>query len=84
LAAGADPNFPDGERITPLNRAVMFRKLPEAEALLEAGADPFKKNRDGMDAVDYAWLNKSLDILALIERRFPGRTKDSIHKPKEP
>jgi hypothetical protein len=43
LDAGADPNFIPIAGNSPLTYVVLFNKLPEAKALLRAGADPHQK-----------------------------------------
>ena len=54
LAAGANPNAPDGEGQRPLQRALAHAVPALVQALLEAGADPFIRDRAGRMPADWA------------------------------
>jgi ankyrin repeat protein len=47
IASGADPNAIDQNGVTPLHRAVRTRCAAAASALLDGGADAFRKNGNG-------------------------------------
>ena len=54
IAIGADPNALDKHGVAPLHRAVRTRSAPAVRALLDGGADPGLRNRNGSRAVDLA------------------------------
>lgn len=51
LAAGADPNYPYAGATTPI---MMAQSAAAARSLLNAGANPLSRNRNGETAVHYA------------------------------
>ena len=76
IAAGAPPDIPDEDGNTAL---LKLAARPEwaawqdedlagaARALISAGADPRRKNRQGLDAVDLAWRAASLDLVQAVD-----------------
>ncbi|BDU73621.1 ankyrin repeat domain-containing protein [Mesoterricola silvestris] len=77
LAAGADPNF-QGPCGSPLGVAILALEDHPFEVLLEAGADPFRKDALGRTPVDLARGIHFLrpGFLDTLERLFPERFKD--------
>jgi hypothetical protein len=51
VAAGADPNSTDKREVTPLHIAVRTRCALAVQTLLECGADPARRNKNGSDAM---------------------------------
>jgi len=77
LAAGADPNF-RGPLGSPLEVAATSHQFQAFQTLLAAGADPFRKDAHGRDAVDIA---RDLEphrpeFMDALKRSFPERLKD--------
>jgi ankyrin repeat protein len=56
IDAGADPDAVDMGGVTPLHRAVRNRCAAAVKVLLERGADPRRKNRNGSTAAQLAKL----------------------------
>lgn len=52
IASGADLNFTNAMRETPVKIAALVKEFEIVYVLLEAGADPFVKNRWGSDLID--------------------------------
>ncbi|BCS24212.1 uncharacterized protein APUU_40656S [Aspergillus puulaauensis] len=70
---GADVNRVQrgtSRRRTPLQYVIYGGRLDSAAALLEAGADPCKRDMDGLDAWDHAERSdNSLDLLSVLGQR---------------
>ena len=61
LKAGAQLETRSKAGSTPLMFAASFSKSPEMlQALLDNGADPHARSKDGKKAIDYAKKNKNL------------------------
>lgn len=82
IASGADANAADRDAVTPLHRAVRTRCAAAASALLDGGADPGPRNRNGSTPVMLATRQtgrsgsgspeakaQQAEIIALFERR---------------
>ena len=54
IGAGADPDALAAGGVTPLHRAVRNRCAAAVSALLDAGADPSRRNDNGSSALDLA------------------------------
>lgn len=54
LDAGADPNARDAEGATPLHRALRGGWMESALALIRSGANPYSKDRHGLNALRIA------------------------------
>ena len=57
VKAGIDPNVTDKRGVTPLHIAVRTRCALAAKTLVECGADPAKRNKNGSDALVLATNN---------------------------
>jgi len=57
IEAGADPNAADKRGVTPLHKAVRTRCASAARTLLEHGAEPARKNKNGSTAMVLATHN---------------------------
>jgi len=51
IKSGADPNSTDKREVTPLHISVRTRCALAVQTLLECGADPARKNKNGSDAM---------------------------------
>jgi hypothetical protein len=51
IKSGADPNATDKREVTPLHIAVRTRCALAVQTLLDCGADPARKNKNGSDAM---------------------------------
>jgi ankyrin repeat protein len=60
------PNVPTGE--TPLHISVQDNDIQITYMLLEAGADPDERAKDGLSAIDIARSNKFTDQLELLNK----------------
>jgi ankyrin repeat protein len=67
LSHGANANLAAGTGITPLSWAVRTGDLELIKALVQAGADPDRRNKDGTTAADEA--RNSPEILLLLSLR---------------
>ncbi|XP_064389430.1 serine/threonine-protein phosphatase 6 regulatory ankyrin repeat subunit C-like [Halichondria panicea] len=78
LARGADPNHPD---CFPLHRACLFGYLEIVKALVEAGADPERKNKEGLSPVHYAASNGHKELLVYLIRdcKASANTRDQFN-----
>jgi ankyrin repeat protein len=68
IAAGADPNLPDGDGRTPLALAARNQDLEQLSALLDCGADPNLTGSSGESACHAALQGKWRDGLARLAR----------------
>ena len=68
IDAGADLNKPSKWGITPLMRAVIGEKTEFVRMLLNAGADPSVRCKEGFSALDYAKMHQvKLEIIEMLE-----------------
>ncbi|KAK4196138.1 ankyrin repeat-containing domain protein [Triangularia verruculosa] len=65
---GSDPNERDDDGLTPLMFAALYSRntLPNAIALLEAGADPLLEDNSGATAIYYAFRGMKADLAELL------------------
>jgi ankyrin repeat protein len=68
IAAGADPDAPNGMGRTPLMFAVMFGRKAMVDLLLEAGADPTLNDGEGKSALDLAAGQSDPSIFEKLQR----------------
>ncbi|WP_428936839.1 ankyrin repeat domain-containing protein [Fontivita pretiosa] len=70
LSRGADPNAACDDGTTPLMLAVTSHRCSPALVMLliDAGADPTRRDHDGLTAADHARSNDHHDLANLIER----------------
>ena len=69
LAHGADPDTLEEDGRTPLIQAVLAQDLPLTARLLEAGACPHHRDRQGHNALHYAQQSNHPELLALLKNR---------------
>lgn len=70
LTAGAEVEAPDAQGVTPLMRAAELADAAQVVQLLDAGASPIARGRDGRSALDRARARtdkNGLDIAAMLE-----------------
>ncbi len=65
LARGANPNYPD---CFPLHHACSFGYLEIVKALVEAGVDTERKNKEGISPVHYAASKGHKELLVYLIR----------------
>jgi uncharacterized protein len=68
LELGMTLNMRNDSSITPLIEAVKNNANKLAELLLEKGADPSVRDRDGYTALDYARLYKNEALIMMIKK----------------
>ncbi|BBB91802.1 lipoprotein NlpI precursor [Methylomusa anaerophila] len=66
IAQGADVNFTQSDGTTHLMTAAANNKLASAKILLEAGADPTRKNKDGKTALIIAIEKNNKELIDLL------------------
>ncbi|HWL53599.1 MAG TPA: sigma-70 family RNA polymerase sigma factor [Chthoniobacteraceae bacterium] len=67
LRAGADPNAPNTRGETPLMRALWHQPTTPLKQLLEYGADPYLKDRQGRNAIERARRDGKLETAEFLE-----------------
>lgn len=68
IAAGIDPNQPNGNGQTALHRAVWLHDLSAAEALLRTGANPALADSRHQSPLDYAVTLKFIPAIRLLDK----------------
>jgi len=87
LSRGADPNVACEDGTTPLMLAASSHRCSPALVMLliDAGADPTRRDHDGLTAADHARSNDHHDLANLIERLAsisrPGRNRAQPPQP---
>lgn len=74
LEAGLDPETPNGDGATPLQLAVQGRTLKAVRLLVEAGADPWRQNHQGLNAFELCASENGV-IQVYLEKTFGERSK---------
>ncbi len=72
LGAGADPNLCDALGNTPLHIAALNDMSGIADLLLQAGASPFRRNADGLNAIELADNGGHLETAFRIWQTIPA------------
>ncbi len=68
IAAGIDPNQPNGNKQTALHRAVLLHDLGAIEALLRAGANLSLVDARRQSPLDYAVVTKFIPAIRLLDK----------------
>ncbi|XP_055321771.1 protein fem-1 homolog C isoform X2 [Sitodiplosis mosellana] len=71
ISKGADVNAKDIQNKTALHYAIQEHRLETTKLLLDSGADPFAKSKNGDDALQIACLKGAHDIFRHLIERIP-------------
>ena len=69
LADGSDPDQANADGVTPLMKAAVLGYAKAVETLLDAGADPYREDSFGNDAVEYAESESLHYIINILRTR---------------